>query len=99
MQTILAYARSPEKEQSIEDAQIGWLGAIIIGGIAGWLAEVVTRSKTLPELLVPGIRKALFALSMFETVSRACALATATSDRRTSGLYRSPENDYPILAA
>ena len=29
----------------MEDAQIGWLGAIIIGGIAGWLAEVFTRSN------------------------------------------------------
>ena len=33
------------KEQSMEDAQIGWLGAIIIGGIAGWLAEIITRSN------------------------------------------------------
>jgi uncharacterized membrane protein YeaQ/YmgE (transglycosylase-associated protein family) len=29
----------------MEDAQIGWVGAIIIGGIAGWLAEVITRSN------------------------------------------------------
>ena len=29
----------------MEDAQIGWIGAIIIGGIAGGLAEVVTRSN------------------------------------------------------
>ncbi len=29
----------------MEDAQIGWIGAIIVGGIAGWLAEVVTRSN------------------------------------------------------
>ena len=27
----------------MEDAQIGWIGAVIIGGIAGWLAEIVTR--------------------------------------------------------
>ena len=29
----------------MEDAQIGWIGAIIIGGIAGLLAEIVTRSN------------------------------------------------------
>ena len=27
------------------DAQIGWVAAIILGGIAGWLAEVITRSN------------------------------------------------------
>ena len=25
--------------------QVGWLAAIVIGGIAGWLAEVITRSN------------------------------------------------------
>jgi uncharacterized membrane protein YeaQ/YmgE (transglycosylase-associated protein family) len=35
-----------EEEYSImEDAKIRWLGAIIIGGIAGWLAELITRSN------------------------------------------------------
>jgi uncharacterized membrane protein YeaQ/YmgE (transglycosylase-associated protein family) len=29
----------------MEDAHIGWLGAVIIGGIAGWLAEIMTRSN------------------------------------------------------
>ena len=29
----------------MDDAQMGWLGAIIIGGIAGWLAEIITRSN------------------------------------------------------
>ena len=29
----------------MEDAQIGWIAAILIGGIAGWLAELVTRSN------------------------------------------------------
>jgi uncharacterized membrane protein YeaQ/YmgE (transglycosylase-associated protein family) len=33
------------KERSMEDAHIGWLGAVIIGGIAGWLAEIMTRSN------------------------------------------------------
>ena len=29
----------------MEDARIGWIAAIIIGGIAGWLAEKITRSN------------------------------------------------------
>ena len=29
----------------MDDAQMGWLGAIVIGGIAGWLAEIITRSN------------------------------------------------------
>jgi uncharacterized membrane protein YeaQ/YmgE (transglycosylase-associated protein family) len=29
----------------MENNEIGWIAAIIIGGIAGWLAEKVTRSN------------------------------------------------------
>ena len=29
----------------MDDTSIGWVAAIIIGGIAGWLAEMVTRSN------------------------------------------------------
>ena len=29
----------------MNDPGIGWIAAIIIGGIAGWLAELVTRSN------------------------------------------------------
>ncbi|MET0749334.1 MAG: GlsB/YeaQ/YmgE family stress response membrane protein [Rhizobium sp.] len=29
----------------MQDAQIGWIAAIIIGGIAGWLAEQFMRSN------------------------------------------------------
>ena len=29
----------------MDDAGIGWVAAIIIGGIAGWLAELITRSN------------------------------------------------------
>ena len=29
----------------MDDTSIGWIAAIIIGGIAGWLAEMVTRSN------------------------------------------------------
>jgi uncharacterized membrane protein YeaQ/YmgE (transglycosylase-associated protein family) len=28
------------------DAEIGWIAAIIIGGIAGWLAELFMKSDT-----------------------------------------------------
>ena len=28
----------------MEDAQVGWIAAIIIGGIAGWLAEQFMKS-------------------------------------------------------
>jgi uncharacterized membrane protein YeaQ/YmgE (transglycosylase-associated protein family) len=29
----------------MKDAQIGWIAAIIIGGIAGWLAEQFMKSQ------------------------------------------------------
>jgi uncharacterized membrane protein YeaQ/YmgE (transglycosylase-associated protein family) len=29
----------------MEDAGVGWIAAIIIGGLAGWLAEKVTSSN------------------------------------------------------
>ena len=29
----------------MEDQQIGWIAAIIIGGIAGWLAEQFMKSQ------------------------------------------------------
>jgi uncharacterized membrane protein YeaQ/YmgE (transglycosylase-associated protein family) len=29
----------------MEDAGIGWIASIIIGGIAGWIAEKITRSN------------------------------------------------------
>jgi uncharacterized membrane protein YeaQ/YmgE (transglycosylase-associated protein family) len=30
---------------NMEDAGIGWIASIIIGGIAGWIAETITRSN------------------------------------------------------
>ncbi|MDR6952119.1 putative membrane protein YeaQ/YmgE (transglycosylase-associated protein family) [Ancylobacter sp. 3268] len=30
----------------MEDAQIGWIAAIIIGGLAGWIASSVMKSDT-----------------------------------------------------
>ena len=29
----------------MDDTSMGWIASIIIGGIAGWLAEMVTRSN------------------------------------------------------
>ena len=29
----------------MEDTQVGWIAAIIIGGLAGWLAERVMQSQ------------------------------------------------------
>jgi uncharacterized membrane protein YeaQ/YmgE (transglycosylase-associated protein family) len=29
----------------MDDTGIGWIGAIFIGGVAGWLAEKITRSN------------------------------------------------------
>jgi len=33
------------KEDTVDDTQMGWIAAILIGGIAGWLAEIITRSN------------------------------------------------------
>jgi uncharacterized membrane protein YeaQ/YmgE (transglycosylase-associated protein family) len=30
----------------MHDAEIGWIAAIIIGGLAGWLAEMFMKSGT-----------------------------------------------------
>jgi uncharacterized membrane protein YeaQ/YmgE (transglycosylase-associated protein family) len=30
----------------MEDAQVGWIAAIIIGGLAGWIASSVMNSDT-----------------------------------------------------
>jgi uncharacterized membrane protein YeaQ/YmgE (transglycosylase-associated protein family) len=30
----------------MQDAQVGWIAAIIVGGLAGWLAEMFMRSNT-----------------------------------------------------
>jgi uncharacterized membrane protein YeaQ/YmgE (transglycosylase-associated protein family) len=33
------------KEETMEETQVGWLAAIVIGGIAGWLAEQFMHSQ------------------------------------------------------
>jgi uncharacterized membrane protein YeaQ/YmgE (transglycosylase-associated protein family) len=29
----------------MDDAQVGWIAAIVIGGVAGWLAEQFMKSE------------------------------------------------------
>jgi len=36
---------SPPAEDAMEDQQIGWIAAIVIGGVAGWLAEQFMKSQ------------------------------------------------------
>jgi hypothetical protein len=33
----------------MDDAQVGWITAIIIGGVAGWLAEQFMKSEHLRQ--------------------------------------------------
>ena len=30
----------------MDDAHVGWIAAIIIGGLAGWFAEMIMKSNT-----------------------------------------------------
>jgi len=36
----------PRKGFAMEDASVGWIAAIIIGGLAGWIASSVMKSDT-----------------------------------------------------
>ena len=37
-------ALSVELEDAMSDPQVGWIAAIVIGGLAGWLAELFMKS-------------------------------------------------------
>jgi hypothetical protein len=37
---------TPPRRRAMVDQEIGWIAAIIIGGIAGWLAEQFMKSDT-----------------------------------------------------
>ena len=53
----------------MKDATIGWIAAIIIGGIAGWLAEQFMKSNTgLLMNIVLGIVGAAIASAIFSFV-------------------------------
>jgi uncharacterized membrane protein YeaQ/YmgE (transglycosylase-associated protein family) len=53
----------------VDDAQVGWIAAIIVGGVAGWLAEQFMKSEMglLMNIVVGiiGAAVASFILSVF----------------------------------
>ena len=56
----------PSKETSMRYPEIGWIAAIIIGGIAGWLAEQFMKSDMgLLMNIVLGIVGAAIASAIF----------------------------------
>src|SRR5690606_19795560 len=40
------YSGNEDEERTMEDAGIGWIAAIIIGGLAGWIASNFMNSNT-----------------------------------------------------
>lgn len=54
----------------MEDAQVGWLAAIVIGGVAGWLAEMFMKSDqgVLMNILL-GIVGAIIANAIFAALN------------------------------
>lgn len=52
----------------MEDAGIGWIAEIVIGGIAGWLAEMFMKSNMGVILGIVGAIVANFILSLFGVV-------------------------------
>ena len=56
----------PQGSIAVDDTQIGWVAAIILGGIAGWLAEIITRSNMgLITNIILGMIGAAFASWLF----------------------------------
>src|SRR5438874_4568155 len=45
MASMVGYLAALLGESPMEEQQIGWIAAIIIGGIAGWLAEQFMKSQ------------------------------------------------------
>lgn len=53
----------------MEDAHVGWIAAIIIGGLAGWFAEMIMKSNTgIIMNIILGIIGALVASWLFNTL-------------------------------
>jgi uncharacterized membrane protein YeaQ/YmgE (transglycosylase-associated protein family) len=44
LRRIVAKWRFVLRRRTVPDAEVGWIAAIIIGGIAGWLAEQFMKS-------------------------------------------------------
>lgn len=54
----------------MEDQQIGWLAAIIVGGLAGWIAEKIMKSDhSLFTNIVLGIIGASIANVIFQSMN------------------------------
>lgn len=50
----------------MEDAHVGWIAAILIGGLAGWFAEMIMKSNTgIIMNIILGIVGALVASWLF----------------------------------
>jgi uncharacterized membrane protein YeaQ/YmgE (transglycosylase-associated protein family) len=45
VQVIWFRNSATQEESAVEEQQVGWIAAIIIGGIAGWLAEQFMKSQ------------------------------------------------------
>lgn len=53
----------------MEDANVGWIAAIVIGGLAGWFAEMIMKSNTgIVMNIILGIVGALVASWLFRVV-------------------------------
>src|SRR5437588_12453543 len=74
----------------MEEQQIGWIAAIIIGGIAGWLAEQFMKSQMgLVMNIVLGIIGAAVASWLFGFLGRSSA--------RSAAVFSS-EHESPVCA-
>ena len=64
----------------MNDAEIGWIAAIIIGGLAGWLAEMFMKSGTgILTNIVLGIVGAAVANFLLESLASRSVGGSATS--------------------
>src|SRR6516162_2213933 len=60
------YRQTHIRRSAMNDPQIGWIAAIIVGGIAGWLAELFMKSQMgLVMNIVLGIIGAAVASGLF----------------------------------
>jgi uncharacterized membrane protein YeaQ/YmgE (transglycosylase-associated protein family) len=65
----------------MQDAEIGWIAAIIIGGLAGWLAEMFMKSGTgILTNIVFGIVGAAVANSLLRSVGGSATSLLASSE-------------------
>ncbi len=80
----------------MEDAGIGWIGAIFIGGIAGWLAAQITRSNMglIPNIILGVIGAVVQPARGSVTGSRLAGLSVR---RVCRGLHSDPRDpdDFP----